>query len=649
MPNTIRHKRGTTTPAAGSLVTGELAINTSTGAVFTKTDAGTVVNIGGGGGAPVNNPTFTGTVTTAASTTTAAGLNIPHGTAPTTPVNGDFWTTTGGIFWRQNGGTQQAVDLGGTQTINGNKTFSNATNTFGSSTGTGTIGLGSGATTSGSTKTVNIGTAGVAGSTTNINIGTTTGTATATVNALLVSRASAATAAGLRITPGVAPTTPVNGDVWATSTDLQVRLNGVTETIAEQSWVTSQGYITSSALSGYATQSFVTGQGYLTSSALTGYATESFVTGQGYLTSASLTGYATESWVTSQGYLTSAPVASVAGRTGAITLSTADVSGLGTMATATAADYSTTAVADTLYYPLNSNPSAFLTAVPAGYATESFVTSQGYITSSGLTAYAALAGATFTGKINTPASSTTAAGLNIPHGTAPTTPANGDIWTTTTALVVRLNGLSQNVPFTGAANTFSGTNTFSGASLNLGTSTAASTINVGTGATLTATTKAVNIGTGGVAGSTTNITIGSTTGTSTTTLQGTTNGVTQAAGTNNTSLATTAFVRADNNVKAWVNFNGTGTVAIRSSFNVSSITDHGVGSYTVNMTNALVDTNFVSMVSTTDDNLAASFGYEQGTAGQYRTTTAFRFYILGIFGTTPNPRDNSGVYVAISR
>jgi hypothetical protein len=52
----------------------------------------------------------------------------------------------------------------------------------------------------------------------------------------------------------------------------------------------------------------------------------------------------------------------------------------------------------------------------------------------------------------------------------------------------------------------------------------------------------VNIGTSGVAGSTTNIAIGSTTGTSTTTLQGTTNGVTEAVDTNNTELATTAFV-----------------------------------------------------------------------------------------------------------
>lgn len=47
MANTIRHKRGTTTPLASALVTGELAINTATGTVFTKTDAGAVVSLGG--------------------------------------------------------------------------------------------------------------------------------------------------------------------------------------------------------------------------------------------------------------------------------------------------------------------------------------------------------------------------------------------------------------------------------------------------------------------------------------------------------------------------------------------------------------------------------------------------------------------------
>lgn len=44
--------------------------------------------------------------------------------------------------------------------------------------------------------------------------------------------------------------------------------------------------------------------------------------------------------------------------------------------------------------------------------------------------------------------------------------------------------------------------------------------------------------------------------------------------------------------RAWVNFNGTGTVAIRAAGNVSSITDNGVGDYTVNFTTAMPDANY---------------------------------------------------------
>ena len=44
--------------------------------------------------------------------------------------------------------------------------------------------------------------------------------------------------------------------------------------------------------------------------------------------------------------------------------------------------------------------------------------------------------------------------------------------------------------------------------------------------------------------------------------------------------------------KAWVNFNGTGTVAIRAAGNVSSITDNGTGDYTINFTNAMPDANY---------------------------------------------------------
>jgi hypothetical protein len=48
---------------------------------------------------------------------------------------------------------------------------------------------------------------------------------------------------------------------------------------------------------------------------------------------------------------------------------------------------------------------------------------------------------------------------------------------------------------------------------------------------------------------------------------------------------------------AWVNFNGTGTVAIRAAGNVASITDNGVGDYTVNFTSPLADTNYTVLVT----------------------------------------------------
>jgi uncharacterized protein (AIM24 family) len=57
-------------------------------------------------------------------------------------------------------------------------------------------------------------------------------------------------------------------------------------------------------------------------------------------------------------------------------------------------------------------------------------------------------------------------------------------------------------------------------------------------------------------------------------------------------LATPSGSAPSYTCRAWVNFNGTGTVAIRASGNVSSITDNGTGDYTVNFTTAMPDTNF---------------------------------------------------------
>jgi hypothetical protein len=69
--------------------------------------------------------------------------------------------------------------------------------------------------------------------------------------------------------------------------------------------------------------------------------------------------------------------------------------------------------------------------------------------------------------------------------------------------------------------------------------------------------------------------------------------------------------------RAWVNFNGTGTVAIRASGNVSSITDNGTGDYTVNFTTALADANY-SVVGMVDRNRST----ENGTTINVDSSTA---------------------------
>lgn len=69
------------------------------------------------------NNTWSGTnvysakLTTAASASGAAGLNLPHGTAPTTPTNGDLWTTTAGVYARVNGATVGPFGAGGSGTV----------------------------------------------------------------------------------------------------------------------------------------------------------------------------------------------------------------------------------------------------------------------------------------------------------------------------------------------------------------------------------------------------------------------------------------------------------------------------------------------------------------------------------------------------
>jgi len=80
--------------------------------------------------------------------------------------------------------------------------------------------------------------------------------------------------------------------------------------------------------------------------------------------------------------------------------------------------------------------------------------------------------------------------------------------------------------------------------------------------------------------------------------------------------------------KAWVNFNGSGTISARDSFNFSGLTDNGTGDYTVTMASAMANDDYCITVSGGD----ASVGYVTRTFddGSARSTTAYRTISLNI-------------------
>lgn len=85
-------------------------------------------------------------------------------------------------------------------------------------------------------------------------------------------------------------------------------------------------------------------------------------------------------------------------------------------------------------------------------------------------------------------------------------------------------------------------------------------------------------------------------------------------------LSTASGSAPSYSARAWVNFNGTGTVAIRESGNVSSITDNGAGNYDVNFTTAMPDVNYCVVV-TGAENVPMSSARDVYTQGAAETTS----------------------------
>jgi len=112
-------------------------------------------------------------------------------------------------------------------------------------------------------------------------------------------------------------------------------------------------------------------------------------------------------------------------------------------------------------------------------------------------------------------------------------------------------------------------------------------------------------------------------------------------------------VNVPNAAKAWVNFNGEGTVTIRSDYNVSSITDNTTGDYTVNFTTAMADVNYSFNVNNYvgDDLGAGSAGYSRtiSVGSSDVTTSALTFVVYGHFPGFFGTKDTPNVCVTIFR
>jgi hypothetical protein len=98
--------------------------------------------------------------------------------------------------------------------------------------------------------------------------------------------------------------------------------------------------------------------------------------------------------------------------------------------------------------------------------------------------------------------------------------------------------------------------------------------------------------------------------------------------------------------KAWVNFNGTGTVAIRAALNVSSITDNGTGDYTMNFTSALSDANYNAVSSCSEDASTTRGRVVNAPFQAAPTTSALR---IGTTDSATTLTDLQYIHVAIHR
>jgi len=104
--------------------------------------------------------------------------------------------------------------------------------------------------------------------------------------------------------------------------------------------------------------------------------------------------------------------------------------------------------------------------------------------------------------------------------------------------------------------------------------------------------------------------------------------------------------------KAWVNFNGTGTIAVRESFNTSGITDEGAGHYSTSFTNAMTDADYVvagtAMFSSNNNAHCISYGDNNGANGEQPTSSRYEVLTSYVYGSAVSSQDCTRVQLQTS-
>lgn len=332
--------------------------------------------------------TWGGKATFPASATGAASINLPHGTAPTSPVDGDVWTTTTGVLARVNGATKTVGTLETSQTWGGIQTISSTLPVLR------LYEIDQG---------VDLKQWSIEVSTSLFLVRELNDDGTVIASRMNMARGGSVIFNGGINSTAIGAITPSTGTFTTLSSSGNATL-GDAATDAH----TASGMLQVAKPSDFWSSSVSSFYTIGTESAPIGN-----ITTQGNVRVA----------ITSNGYRNNA-----------------------TQWTSYNAGGSTGAAQIELGF---SGDIYFRTDAAKASGSGITITQRGIITDTGLNACAigattpstvSATTVTATGLVLTPASATSGAGLRLPHGTAPTSPTNGDIWTTTTGLLARING-----------------------------------------------------------------------------------------------------------------------------------------------------------------------------------------------------------------